>query len=89
MRRRGVRVALLCLILLAAACARVRTEGNAIEVSGPLPDPSGALVGGDALDAADLAGLGPLLVERLGEWDARKVASESVVSFLVRALPAD
>ena len=56
MRGRVPRAALLCVVLLVAACARVRTEGNAIEVSGPLPDLSGALVGGEALDAADLAG---------------------------------
>jgi membrane dipeptidase len=36
---------------------------------------------------SDLAALGPLLVERLGEADARKVASGSMIEVLSRLLP--
>lgn len=37
---------------------------------------------------ADLAALGPLLVDRLGERDARKVASETQIDVLSRLLPS-
>jgi membrane dipeptidase len=37
---------------------------------------------------ADLAALGPLLVERLGEADARKVAADTEIDVLSRLLPA-
>ncbi|MEI7745098.1 MAG: membrane dipeptidase, partial [Chloroflexota bacterium] len=37
---------------------------------------------------ADLASLGPLLVERLGEGDARKVAAGTEIDLLSRLLPA-
>jgi hypothetical protein len=36
---------------------------------------------------ADLAALGPFLVRRLGEADARKVASETEIDALSRFLP--
>ena len=56
MRGRVPRAALLCVVLLVAACARVRTEGNAIAVTGPLPDLSATLVGGGTLDTSGFEG---------------------------------
>ncbi|NIA25694.1 MAG: thermostable dipeptidase [Gammaproteobacteria bacterium] len=41
----------------------------------------------DMARPADLAGLGPLLIDRLGESDARAVASETMISLLERLLP--
>lgn len=57
-------------------------------VSGVLlePDQLGTIPGLER--PADLAALGPLLVDRLGQADARAVAAESLVGGLRRLLPA-
>ena len=55
--------------------------------TGLLVDPTALPVVKELRRPADLAGLGPLLVERLGAESARQVASSTVLDFLTEALP--